>query len=308
MDVSYRQLKAFIALIETKSFTLAANRNCVTQSALSQALKKLEEQFGVALIEKHGRSFIATKSGIHLYEDALYITHRLERIKQDYQAGMYPSLRVSAIYTMASSLIPKALQALLINLPNLQFKLYEYRIDDIEKAVKNGSTDIGISTRPHDRELIFEPLFADYLCFVCHQSHKLAQAASVSIKDIADDVNIGVSPNNSLRHLADLAFEKYGLQHDPEMNISHTATIIGMVENKIGTAILSSTIGYIDQSSRICFIPITPKIYREIGVLTHPENRNTVTREFTRNLYEKLNSWSPILEGFAFLKGTYSRS
>ncbi len=302
MDLSYRQLKAFIALIDTKSFTLAAEKICVSQSALSQILKKLESQLNISLIEKKGRQFYATAAGENLYREACYITHRLERLKQDNAFPDAQSLTVSALYTMASTIVPNVLQRLTQDVSIFNFKLYESRVDDVENAVQSGFADIGIATRPKDVSIQFKPLFSDYLCFACHTSHPLAKYTQISWEMAAKYTNIGVAPNNSLRSIADLAFLEYGLHHDPDINISHTATIIGMINNKIGSAILSSSIAYIDGGEDNRFIPILPNKFRDIGLLTHSENKNKLVPIFSQYVSGCLKTWEPVDKKYIILR------
>ncbi|QSA20323.1 LysR family transcriptional regulator, partial [Vibrio furnissii] len=83
MDISYRQLKAFIALAEERNFTYAADKVHITQSALSQMMKKLAQQLSCELFERKGRTIVLTEAGHHLYQEARFIVNRLEKLVQE---------------------------------------------------------------------------------------------------------------------------------------------------------------------------------------------------------------------------------
>lgn len=69
----YKQLKYFVAVVQTGSFTEAAERNYISQSAVSQQIKALEEEIGVTLLQRSKRSFTLTKAGKYLYEQGIFL-------------------------------------------------------------------------------------------------------------------------------------------------------------------------------------------------------------------------------------------
>lgn len=220
MDISYRQLKAFIALAEERNFTYAADKVHITQSALSQMMKKLAQQLSCELFERKGRTIVLTEAGHHLYQEARFIVNRLEKLVQenhDRQHGYNKSLVVSSLYTLCASLAPKTLNDLKKRYPDFTFRLIEERVDDITHSVLEGRADIGINTNPNHPDLNFDLLFRDSLCFVCRADHPLAEQQDISWEQAHQYATIGVSPGNSLRTLADEAFSRVGLTLRPRV-------------------------------------------------------------------------------------------
>ncbi|EKO3469497.1 LysR family transcriptional regulator [Vibrio fluvialis] len=284
MDISYRQLKAFIALAEEQNFTYAADKVHITQSALSQMMKKLAQQLSCELYERKGRKIVLTDAGYHLYQEARFIVNRLDKLVQenrDRQHGYNKSLVVSSLYTLCASLAPKTLNDLKKRYPDFTFRLIEERVDDITHSVLEGRADIGINTNPNHPDLNFDLLFRDYLCFVCRADHPLAEQSEISWEQAHQYATIGVSPGNSLRTLADEAFSRVGLTYDPEFSASHTSTLLGMISSGLGSTILSSTIAGLNQSDAIRFIPIVqPVQFRLVGLITRKDTQRALVDEF----------------------------
>ncbi|MBY8208817.1 LysR family transcriptional regulator [Vibrio fluvialis] len=284
MDISYRQLKAFIALAEEQNFTYAADKVHITQSALSQMMKKLAQQLSCELYERKGRKIVLTDAGHHLYQEARFIVNRLDKLVQenrDRQHGYNKSLVVSSLYTLCASLAPKTLNDLKKRYPDFTFRLIEERVDDITHSVLEGRADIGINTNPNHPDLNFDLLFRDYLCFVCRADHPLAEQSEISWEQAHQYATIGVSPGNSLRTLADEAFSRVGLTYDPEFSASHTSTLLGMISSGLSSTILSSTIAGLNQSDAIRFIPIVqPVQFRLVGLITRKDTQRALVDEF----------------------------
>lgn len=301
MDISYRQLKAFIALAEEQNFTYAAEKVHITQSALSQMMKKLAHQLSSDLYQRKGRTIELTEAGTHLYQEARFIVNRLDKLVQenhDRQHGYNKSLVVSSLYTLCASLAPKTLNDLRRRYPDFTFRLIEERVDDITHSVLEGRADIGINTNPNHPDLNFDLLFRDYLCLVCREDHPLAQLEQISWEQAHQYASIGVSPGNSLRTLADEAFSRIGLTYDPEFSASHTSTLLGMIASGLGCAILSSTIGGLNHSADLRFIPIArPVQYRLVGLITRKETQRALVDEFTLILKQHVGKSNLLLAG-----------
>ncbi|MGO2507528.1 LysR family transcriptional regulator [Vibrio hibernica] len=296
MDVSYRQLKAFLILADTENFTQAAEQIHITQSALSQMMKKLALQMSTELFEKKSRKIILTDSGEVLYQEARLIVNRLDKLVQNNKNrnhGYNKSLVVSSLYTICASLAPKTFGELKIRYPDFTFRLIEERMDDITQSVLEHRADIGINIDPHHPDLKFELLYRDHLRLACRHDHPLSKQKEVSWEQAHKYATIGVSPGNSLRNLANEAFERIGLSYNPELSAAHTSTLIGMIQNGLGTSILSSTIEKLTHAEDVIFIPIVKPIqYRHIGIITRKETQQPLIDEFRLILKKHVNSWN----------------
>lgn len=78
-----RQIKYFQAVVESKNFYIAAEKCYISQSAISQQIKKLEDELGVKLLERHNRTFSLTPAGEHFYQKSLVITGDIEQLVRE---------------------------------------------------------------------------------------------------------------------------------------------------------------------------------------------------------------------------------
>lgn len=294
MNITYRQLKAFVALADTQSYTLAAERVHLTQSALSQMIRKLSLQMSCDLVENKNRKVTLTEAGESFYLEANMIVNRLEKWEQDNRArqqGKHETLVISSLYSMCASLVPKTIQHLKKHNPQFAFRLIEERVDDIHASVLEGRADVGLGTPPNNSMLNFELLFRDHLCFACKVGHPLSELKQISWEEAHSHASIGISPGNSLRSLADQAFMSAGFTYDPEVCVSHTSTLLGMIESGLGSAILSSTIATLHANEHLRFIPIVrPVQYRSIGIITKKETHHEIIDEFILSLKKSVNA------------------
>ena len=78
----FKQMQYFISIVKNNSFTEAAEENYISQSAISQSIKSLEDELGVKLLNRSNRSFTLTNAGEYFYKQSLIITDEVDRIKQ----------------------------------------------------------------------------------------------------------------------------------------------------------------------------------------------------------------------------------
>ncbi|MBP6115065.1 MAG: LysR family transcriptional regulator [Neisseriaceae bacterium] len=296
MDVSYRQLKIFLALAETKNATRAAERVHLTQSAVSQAIKKLNAQLACELFLRQQNEFLLTDAGKSLYQEANIMVAKLAQLRAHNLAqkkGFQQTLSISALYTLAASIVPATIFETKQAHPGLMLTLKENRVANITAGVLNGSIDVGISTDPQHPDIAFTPIFRDHLCFVCPRSHLLSHFASLHWEDAFKHALIAVKEGNSIRDLVNQAFTAKGLTYAPEYQAAQTATLLAMIKSGLGCAILSSTIAFLHHTPELCFIPITnPITYREIGLLCqHSRSSDPLITLFQDKLMTKILQW-----------------
>ena len=76
----FKQIEYFQSVVESGNFYLAAEKCCISQSAISQQIKKLEDELGAKLLDRHNRTFSLTKAGEHFYRKSLVITEDVSRM------------------------------------------------------------------------------------------------------------------------------------------------------------------------------------------------------------------------------------
>ncbi|MDA9557072.1 LysR substrate-binding domain-containing protein [Vibrio sp.] len=160
-----------------------------------------------------------------------------------------------------------------------------------QSQVLEGAADIGLTTDPMHPELSFLPLFQDALCFVCRDDHSLASYEQVTWEQVHQYANIGVSEGNSLRQLTEGTLTSLGLSHSPDMIVSHTLTMLGMVANGFGASVSTKSVSYLNNEKRIKFITIiSPVQYRVIGLLKKKSNKSSLIDDFYQSLQKQVEA------------------
>lgn len=173
-----RSLQIFRDLVQTQSFSEAGSRNYLTQPAVSQHLKALEEKFGVRLIERGRRQLRLTRSGALVYEAGQEIIERyqrLERALQQPSKEVSGILRVATIYTVGLHELPPYMMTFLKRYPQVDLQLNYLKAPDIYEAVLAGRIDLGIVAypKPHP-QLSVEFFKSDRLVLIVPPRHPWA--------------------------------------------------------------------------------------------------------------------------------------
>ncbi|MGH9855829.1 MAG: LysR family transcriptional regulator, partial [Blastocatellia bacterium] len=185
-------LKTFCDLIETGSFSKAAALNLVSQSAVSQQVKALEQRFDQQLIERGQRKGVTpTEAGKIFYAECREILerfHALEerlRIKSAVIAG---SVKVAAVYSIGLHELPPYVKQFIKANPQVKVHIEYSRADKVYEACFNNTIDFGVVALPLRRpNLAVIPFRDDKLVIVCNPEHRLARRRRVSVEALAGE-------------------------------------------------------------------------------------------------------------------------
>ena len=147
MNVTLRQLSAFVAVAETGSFTLAAERLFVTQSALSGLIKELESSLGLRLFDRSTRRLRLSDTGLELYPQVEKILHDLDGVVSEVgnlKALRRGKVRVAVPQLLACTLLPELMAGFRAQHPGVQLRLVDCAVESVMARVFSGEVDIGI--------------------------------------------------------------------------------------------------------------------------------------------------------------------
>ncbi len=235
-------LKVFCDLIESRSFSHAAARNFITQSAVSQQIKTLEERFGTSLLVREGRTVTATEAGRILYDAACDILSRFNTMQSDLKSAgreMVGNLRVATVYSVGLYEMTRPVRAFLKNHPNVKLDVEYCPANRVYEHVLTGAADLGVVTYPKPRkgiEVIELP--ADRLVLICPPEHPFAHRQRTDIKALAGQNFVAFMKGVASRQAMDQMLESHGVQVRVTMEFDNIETIKRAVEIGAGLAIV----------------------------------------------------------------------
>ncbi|HEY0171729.1 MAG TPA: LysR family transcriptional regulator [Pyrinomonadaceae bacterium] len=238
-----RQLKAFLAIAEARTFTAAAQRIHYTQAALSMQIKQLEKEVGVPLFIRMPRRVVLTEAGEHLHE-------RAQRILREHDAALaelaelagakHGRLRVGSASGMVSAdALPLILKRLRKSHPNADVSVSSGTSEEQVKKILAGEIDAAFISLPvRAKNVETELLSRDQLVAIASPRHAMAGQKVVSAFALAGEKLILGERGGNTRRLIDEFFAEAGLKPTVAMELSRQAAIRNMVAADMGVGIV----------------------------------------------------------------------
>lgn len=237
-----RQLKAFLAIAEAKTFTAGARRVNVTQAAISMQIKQLEDEVGLPLFVRTPRRVIVTEAGEHLMG-------RARRILREHDSALaeiaelggveHGRLRIgSASAEFATQQLPHILQGLREKFPNSELGVTSGTSQVLIEKIQHGEIDIAFVSFPVDAPNIqTDLLFSDEIVAIAHPGHPLANERFISAATLAGEKLILGERGGNTRRMIDDFFHAANVRPNIVMELSRQEAINQMVENNLGVGI-----------------------------------------------------------------------
>ncbi|PLK48304.1 LysR family transcriptional regulator [Uliginosibacterium sp. TH139] len=270
--MTFTQLEIFALVAELGSFTAAAQRLKITQSAVSHALKQLETEWGVTLLLRGSACIEVTETGKSLLVRVRELLGISEAIRQEVSAVRGLSrgvLRIGSFGTTSSlQLLPRLLEQFKRSYPGIDVFVDEGEDDEVSQWLIERRVDIGFVVLPDER---FDtlPLVEDQFVALIPAAHPLAAKKAVSLADL--------SPNPFIMTLAGSAtaiqrlFEEAHLSPSVKQRYAQIITIIKMVESGSGVSIVAD-LAAPNQVMALCpgvtKRPLIPVVKRSVGLAT----------------------------------------
>jgi len=235
-------LKTYCALVDTGSFSKAAEENYISQSAVSQQLAKLERDLGVQLISRGGGLVVPTEAGKAFYAGATEILHRYEQLLGEVRSAaeaVRGVLRVGTIYSVGFYLLAPYVRKFLQAHPEVNLHVEYTRWNRIYAAVLNGEMSLGVVACPEKhRSIEIIPLASEELVAVCSPEHRLSRRRQVKPEDLAGERFIAFEENIPTRRHIDRLLERWRTSVDVAMAFDNIETLKRAVEVNVGISIL----------------------------------------------------------------------
>ena len=238
-----RQLRAFVAIAESGTFTAGAQRVHVTQAAISMQIRQLETEIGAKVFVRAPRHVILTEAGEHLLQRARQILREhdsaLEEIAE--LAGAERGrLRIGSASAMVlTDQLPRILKELRKQHPGAEISVISGTSESLVEHIAGGELDIAFVSLPVDvRGIQTERLGEDELVAIASPRHRFAKQKTISAYTLAGENLILGERGGNTRRLIDQFFAHAGVTLKVSMELSRQAAIRRMVEEDMGVGIV----------------------------------------------------------------------
>jgi DNA-binding transcriptional LysR family regulator len=277
------QLEHFLAVVQERTFTRAARRVSRTQPAVSQSIKRLEEEVGAPLFARDVHEVSLTEAGRVLADYARRMVGlRDEAMRQvaELQTLGAGTLSIAAHEAAAVYLLPMALRTYVRRFPDIRIGVYRSRLEEIPRQVMDREVDLGfVKDIPAFHELQAVEVVSDEMVCIASPSHPLAQRPIVTVRDVSSEHFV-------LHHLCAATaekilrlFEQHSTRCRVVAELWSFENIKQFVAEEVGLAIVPGiTVRQELKNGTLVRIPLrelamprkTLMIYRDQGYLSEP--------------------------------------
>lgn len=254
-------MRYVVAVAETNSFTRAAERCLVVQSALSHQIARLERELGARLFERTSRKVRLTPAGAAFLPAARQCLDAAERASAEVAAAVGEvrgRLAVGLIPTVAAVDIPGALRDFRQQYPRVHISLRVGASEDLIEQVKQGAADVaflGLPTTARPQGVNARELARDQLVAVVAPDHPLAKESAVNLQRLSSEVFVDLPAGTAGRTQSDLAFAAAGLSRDVAFEVTTVDFMMArLVRHGLAVAMLPST--YVPQLTGVTTIEV----------------------------------------------------
>jgi LysR family transcriptional regulator, transcriptional activator of the cysJI operon len=186
-----RQLAAFCAVVERKSFSQAAERLGVTQPAVSLQIRSLEQRLGTQLLDRSGRRVEPTEAGLRLYASAQKLLALEQQLVEDVsgnaKGALAGTLELGASTGPGGTVVPVLLCEFHETHPDVRVRLSVSDTHSVVARVAEREFELGVvGAAPRHRGVTYEPFFRDEVVLACPSGHRFA-GKTVALDDLRDE-------------------------------------------------------------------------------------------------------------------------
>jgi LysR family transcriptional regulator, transcriptional activator of the cysJI operon len=266
-------LKMFVDVVETGSFSRAAQLNHVTQSAVSQQIRALENRYEQRLLSRSARQVTPTPAGERLFRGCKEILARFSEVEQEIReqaTEVSGACNVSCIYSVGLHELHSIQKELLRTHPKVNVRLNYRRSDQVYDDVILGAADLGLVAYPQPRAGVdVIPFREDKMALILPPGHPLASKSKISMTAITGLPFIAFDREAPSRKGIDKLFRDKGIELTPTMEMDNVETIKRAVELGLGISVLPiPTVQQEVNSGTLVAKPFSePGFTRPIGIL-----------------------------------------
>lgn len=284
-----RQVRSLVAVAETESFTKAAERLGVTQSAVSHSIRALETQLDCKLVERAGKRVALSQNGTILLRRFKAAIAELEKAQEE--LGLLKRwgqgrLRVGATHTLCTYLLPGVLQKFRELYPRCEIHIESGDTSELIESLDRSEIDLVLGMGGREPTWTrFDPIFEDELIFVVSPEHPWAKAGSIDKDEVGKESFLVYARASETYRFLKASFEEAGVRLRPSLSLGDMGAIKKMAKVGVGVGIVAPWVAQDEiEAGELVAIPLGIATRRRSwGLLCHEGRQlNMVEEDFLR--------------------------
>ncbi len=286
-------LKVFSDLVDLQSFSLAAERNFITQSAVSQQIRALEEKFKRRLLERvRGRREIKlTPAGEVFYRESKNVLAAYDQLNESLRGlvgKIGGTVKVATVYSVGLHEMPAKVGEFMSKFPSAKIDLEYSRTTKVVRDVLNGTVELGVLAFPEARRgLTVVQMPAHRLVLICPPDHKFAKRSQVKAKDLNGLGFVLFERDTPTRKATDRILKDHGVEVKKIAEFDNIETIKRAVQVGFGLAILPQpAVADEQRNGQLAVVKLAEKEWtRPVGVIYRTDrNLSLAAKKFVQLL------------------------
>ena len=241
--MTLQELRYFCVTAEVLHYTRASRLLYISQPSLSYALNKLEQELGVSLFKKDGKKVTLTKYGEEFLPYAKRALAELSEGTEHLREMKVPAsggINMGYIYSVSFSALPEFVNKFYMHQGNEQiaFRFRQGKAGELIELLINGSLDLLIAGKPELASIDYIPIYRQELFLIVPSTHRLADAESVTLSDIAGEYFISLNHETLTYHQLEKEFRKAEFEPNTIIEADEYSSIAASVATGAGIAIM----------------------------------------------------------------------
>lgn len=293
--MNLNQLKVFYVVAKNSSFSSAAEELFITQPAVTKAIQRMQEHYGIKFIDIIGKSLVLTDAGRSLYriaEKIFDLENQANEALRDFQHQKAGNIRIESSESFGSYYLPDIIIPFKKHYPDIEISKIILPTDMVADHVAHLFVDIGfISYWVDNPKLNIQQLLEDSLVLITSSAHPLARKKSIDPDDLRNESLIMHERGSAPRTAFDAYLMKHGLSVRLSLELSSNRAIKEAVKQNLGIALMSHGVVRDEvQEGKLCSIPLAEsEMKREYYMIYHKDKYISKSLEF---FFEAVFSWA----------------
>ncbi len=291
MKFDLTDLKAFLAVADLKSFRAASEALCLSQSALSRRVEKLETALSVRLFERTTRKVELTTIGRGFVPRARNVLNELENAligMEDVSDRLSGEVTIACVPSAVAYFLPAVIQDYHKRYPRIRVRVIDESSTSILATVANGDVDFALTYLGiQDADIEFHPLLEEPFVVAVPSNHPFANRSKLAWSDLHEQDYISLAQGSGNRFIIDQALAHTTAQPRWMYEVQHVSALVSFVASGLGIGVVPKLAMPPGDTATLISIPLDgPAIHRTIGLI---RRRGRQLRPVAQLLFDMLS-------------------